>query len=119
MKIIPLPLRTFKNGEEHFPINYYFEEDCEYEIAILDITHLKRVNRIIRISTNILEYDIFNPEQIIYTLGPITSARVSSLNYYKIRVSSLHNFRLKFSNIPQQPFAITLGIRKSNGKAEI
>ena len=119
MIVIPLPERTFQNGEEHFPIDHFFEDGCEYEMAVLGIAYPKRLTNIVSLSTNIIEYDVFNPKQIIYTLSPPTQGRISFPIYYKISVSSLQNFRIKIFSSSQQPFIITVGIRKANGKTEI
>ena len=113
--IINLPVRLFKSGEEHYPIKFYFENGVEYEMAIFNVALIDRPKGIASITTNILEYSVLNPEQVIGYLGHVNYSRISAPVYYKIDVGSLENLRIKIAGIANQSVAISLDIRKVNG----
>lgn len=110
--MLPLPIRQFENEEEHFPIDFYFDDCADYEVAVVQVNMLKRPNKILTIYTNILDVDVFNKDQILCRVSPFTGIQVTDSMYYKIDVGSLQNFRIKIPGIVQQQVAITLHFRK-------
>ena len=113
--IIYLPIRSFEKGEEHFPIDFYFHEGRDFEIAVLGVIATKRLLSISDMSTNILEYNICNPDMVLARIGPYNLYRIAHPKYFNIAVGSLKNLRIKLTNFDKQPVAITLIIREING----
>ena len=112
---IPLPIREFKSGEEHFPINFYFDDNFTYEVAVAEVCHKRTSSSVHTITTNILEYDIFNPDQILLRFGPIS--RITTPIFYKVGVASLKNLRIRLDHPTET--AITLIFRRINGDEKI
>jgi len=117
MEIVTLPIRNWVNGEEHFQISYFFDDSKSYEIAVSDLTYGRKFNdtNIVEISTNILEYNVLNPKNIIHRFSYNKKYQISPMVYYKIDAGSLENLRLKLTNFRSQPLAINLSIREING----
>ena len=114
MKIV-LPPRQFEKEEEHYHINYYFKDNESYEIAITSINCLIRPTNLVTVSSNILDYNVLNPNQIIGCFGPYRAYQISDPIFYKINVPSLKNLIIKLSGFQPQNTIITLEIRKING----
>ena len=116
MWMIHLEPRRFPNGEEHYPIDYYFDSNKEYEIAIVAINYaIPGENIFYTIQTNIIDYTIFNPEKIIFKFCEITNYQITHPIYYKIDVSSLKNFRIKVNGFEDRELSLSLAIREING----
>lgn len=116
--IVPLPVRDYKNGEEIFPIDHYFNDNNQYEVAIASFAAARNTKlRVASIKTNILEYDKFNPEQILLTFGATT--QITTPVFYKVGVASLKNLRIRLVDFPPSPLAITLIFRIINGEEKV
>ena len=116
MWIIHLPPKKFKNEEEHFPIDHYFDCTKNYEMAIVGLDYATPGEDIFyTVSTNIICYSIFNPEKILLRFCELTYYQITNPIYYKIDVSSMKNFRLKVNGFEDRKISFSIAIREING----
>ena len=119
MWIIHLEPTKFPNEEEHFPIDRYFyhlDVNKEYEMAIIGLNYATTgKSDFYTISTNIIDYNVFNPDKILLRFCDLTKDQISQPIFYKIDVTLLTNFRIKVNGFENRQLALSLIIREVNG----
>ena len=119
MWIIHLKPTEFPNEEEHFPIDQYFyhlDASKEYEMAIIDLHYATPgTTDFYVISSNIIDYNVFNPDKILLRFCELTKDHISPPVFYKIDVTLLKNLRIKVNGFKNRQLALSLAIREING----
>ena len=67
------------------------------------------------VTTNIIEYSVFNPDNIFLRFCELTTYQITNPIYYKIDVSSMKNFRLIVNGFKDRKIAFSIAIREING----